>query len=527
MTSNFFQTLTTIVADLSRDIPAEQRYRQLLDAIVGLFPCDAAALLKLEGNLLRPLAFKGLTTDTLGRRFEVTEHPRLQRLLHSRQPVRFEADSRLPDPYDGLVENQDMELHVHDCMGTSLYIDDKPWGVLTLDAMDTGTFDNIDDAELRTVISLTEATVKAATRMDALAAKAEHQLMVTKTLLDQKGAGTESEMIGKSKAMAELKQEIAVVAQSHLSVLVEGETGVGKELVARRIHFQSQRSQGPLVQINCAALPEHIAESELFGHIRGAFSGASSDRAGKFEIADGGTLFLDEIGELSLNIQAKLLRALQSGEIQRVGRDKPLRVDVRIVAATNRDLQEEVNAGRFRADLYHRLSVYPLCVPPLRDRGNDVLLLAGYALEADQRRLGVQGLRLSEEAKLMLLDYPWPGNVRELNHLLSRATLRAISTQGRDRNIIIIRPNNLGLDASDLGAEALPEEVETPSSSGALPVVSLQQGMGLKEATDLFQRRLIKQVLSHHRGNQAATARQLGLHRSNFYRLLQRLGLKD
>ncbi|RDE23025.1 nitric oxide reductase transcriptional regulator NorR [Motiliproteus coralliicola] len=526
MTSNFFRTLTTIVADLSRDIPAEQRYRQLLDAIVGLFPCDAAALLKLEGTQLRPLAFEGLTTDTLGRRFEVAEHPRLQRLLHSRQPVRFEADSRLPDPYDGLVEDQDMELHVHDCMGASLYIDDKPWGVLTLDAMDTGTFDNIDDTELRTVISLTEATVKAAARMDALAAKAEHQLMVTKALLDEKGAGAESEMIGSSDPMTELKQEISVVAQSHLSVLVEGETGVGKEVVARRIHFQSQRSQGPLVQINCAALPENIAESELFGHIRGAFSGASADRAGKFEIADGGTLFLDEIGELSLSIQAKLLRALQSGEIQRVGRDKPLRVDVRIVAATNRDLQQEVNAGRFRADLYHRLSVYPLSVPPLRERGKDILLLAGYALEADQRRLRVQGLRLSEEAKQNLLNYPWPGNVRELNHLLSRAALRAISSQGRDRNIIIIRPNHLGLDASDLGT-AQAEAAPSAESQEFIPAVSLEEATNLKDATDLFQRRLIEQVLIHHRGNQAAAARQLGLHRSNFYRLLQRLGLKE
>ncbi|WP_421869056.1 nitric oxide reductase transcriptional regulator NorR [Motiliproteus sp.] len=525
MTSNFFRTLTTIVADLSRDIPAEQRYRQLLDAIVGLFPCDAAALLKLEGTQLRPLAFEGLTTDTLGRRFEVAEHPRLQRLLHSRQPVRFEADSRLPDPYDGLVEDQDMELHVHDCMGASLYIDDKPWGVLTLDAMDTGTFDNIDDTELRTVISLTEATVKAAARMDALAAKAEHQLMVTKALLDEKGAGAESEMIGSSKAMTELKQEISVVAQSHLSVLVEGETGVGKEVVARRIHFQSQRNQGPLVQINCAALPESIAESELFGHIRGAFSGASADRAGKFEIADGGTLFLDEIGELSLSIQAKLLRALQSGEIQRVGRDQPLRVDVRIVAATNRDLQQEVNAGRFRADLYHRLSVYPLSVPPLRERGKDILLLAGYALEADQRRLRVQGLRLSEEAKQNLLSYPWPGNVRELNHLLSRAALRAISSQGRDRNIIIIRPNHLGLDASDLGT-AQAETATSAESQEFIPAVSLEEATNLKDATDLFQRRLIEQVLIHHRGNQAAAARQLGIHRSNFYRLLQRLGLK-
>ncbi|MEH6470065.1 MAG: nitric oxide reductase transcriptional regulator NorR [Halopseudomonas sp.] len=516
-TRTFFDTLTSIVTDLSRDLPAEQRYRNLLEALLKLYPCDAAALLKLEGKQLRPLAFEGLSLDTLGRRFEVTEHPRLAKLLHSREPIRFEASSPLPDPYDGLVANQDMQLHVHDCMGASLYIDDLPWGVLTLDAIDPGTFDPIDPVELRTFISLTEATVKAADRMDALAAKAERQQLVARTLMDEKDA--ESEMIGTSTVMEKLKQEVSIVAQSHLSVLVQGETGVGKELVARQIHYQSQRSQNPLVQINCAALPENLAESELFGHVKGAFSGAGTDRAGKFEIADGGTLFLDEIGELPLSIQAKLLRALQSGEIQRVGRDQPLQVDVRIVAATNRDLQQEVNAGRFRADLYHRLSVYPLLVPPLRERQQDVLQLAGYLLEVDQRRLGAQGLRLSEDAKLILLSYPWPGNVRELGHLLSRAALKAITSQGRDSRTIIIAASHLGLDASDWNEITL----DKPSGAAVLaPATSMAQEVSLKQATEQFQRQLIEAVLTQHQGNQAAAARQLGIHRSNFYRLLQR-----
>lgn len=520
-TSAFFDTLTSIVTDLSRDLPAERRYRNLLEALLKLFPCDAAALLKLEGKQLRPLAFEGLSPDTLGRRFEVAEHPRLARVLHARDPIRFEAGSTLPDPYDGLVDNQDLQLHVHDCMGVSLYIDDLPWGVLTLDAMDPGSFDSIDPVALRTFIRLTEATVKAADRMDALSAKAERQQLVTRTLMDEKDA--ESEMIGSSAIMTQLKQEISIVAQSHLSVLVQGETGVGKELVARQIHYQSQRNQGPLVQINCAALPENLAESELFGHIKGAFSGAGADRAGKFEIADGGTLFLDEIGELPLNIQAKLLRALQSGEIQRVGRDQPLQVDVRIVAATNRNLQQEVSAGRFRADLYHRLSVYPLLVPPLRERQQDVLLLAAYLLESNQRRLGAQGLRLAHDAKQLLLNYPWPGNVRELGHLLSRAALKAITSQGRDNRIIIIAANHLGLDASDwdeIATPGLPPQISTESQDNQYNSASL------KQATELFQRQLIEATLSQHSGNQAAAARQLGIHRSNFYRLLQRHAIK-
>ena len=274
------------------------------------------------------------------------------------------------------------------------------------------------------------------------------------------------------------------------------------------------------MQINCAALPENLAESELFGHIKGAFSSAGADRAGKFEIADGGTLFLDEVGELPLNIQAKLLRVLQNGEIQRVGRDQPLQVDVRIVVATNRDLQQEVSAGRFRADLYHRLSVYPLIVPPLRERQQDILMLAAYLLESNQRRLGEQGLRLTDDAKLVLLTYPWPGNVRELDHLLSRAALKAITSQGRHSRTIIIAASHLGLNASDRSEIVLktPAATVTPDFDAS--------DVSLKQATDLFQRQFITATLSQHQGNQAAAARQLGIHRSNLHRLLQRHAIK-
>jgi anaerobic nitric oxide reductase transcription regulator len=184
-----------------------------------------------------------------------------------------------------------------------------------------------------------------------------------------------------------------------LSVLITGETGVGKELVAEAIHLQSPRAQKPLISLNCAALPELLVESELFGHVKGAFSGAVNGRSGKFELADGGTIFLDEVGELPLPVQAKLLRVLQSGQLQRVGSDQEHHVDVRIIAATNRDLAEEVRVGRFRADLYHRLSVYPLRVPPLRERGRDVLLLAGFFLEENRARMGLRSLRLNPRRK--------------------------------------------------------------------------------------------------------------------------------
>ena len=518
-TPAFFDTLTSIVADLSRDLPAPQRYRRLLEAMLQIFPCDAAALLRLEETQLRPLAIEGLSDDTMGRRFKVAEHPRLARLLDSRAPVRFAADSELPDPYDGLVGTDDQQLHVHDCMGFSLCIDDRPWGVLTLDAMTPGTFDRIDPLELRTFISLTEATVKAAERMDKLAARAERQHQVAKALAEE---GRSIEIIGDSEPMRRLKQEIAIVAQSHLTVLVLGETGVGKELVARQVHHQSTRSAQPLVYVNCAALPENIAESELFGHTKGAFSGAVAERAGKFEIADGGTLFLDEVGELPLSIQATLLRALQSGEIQRVGSDRHIELDVRIVAATNRDLRQEVAAGRFRADLYHRLSVYPVWVPPLRERGRDVLLLAGFLLEANQRRLGVQGLRLAEDAKQALLSYQWPGNVRELEHLLSRAALRAITAQGRSNRMVTLAAHHLGLDAEDWGDQT----AAAPPTRRDDPAPPLPRDTNLRQATEQFQLQLIEAVLAQQGQNQAAAARALGLNRSNFHRLLGRLGLR-
>lgn len=509
----FSQTLISIVDDLSRDIPDEIRYKRLLTAMQNIFPCDAAALLELEGSTLLPLAIDGLSDDTMGRRFVVEEHPRLARLLHSREPVRFAADSELPDPYDGLVEAEDQPLHVHDCMGVSLYIDDKPWGVLTLDAMLPGTFDEIDPIELRTFIGLAEATVKAAQRIDALEARVKQEQQLAVALIEGE---SQTEMIGSSEAMKRLKEEVAIVSQSDLTVLIQGETGVGKELVARQIHYLSPRTDKPLIYVNCAALPESIAESELFGHLKGAFTGATVDRPGKFEVANGGTLFLDEIGELPLTIQAKLLRVLQSGEIQRVGSDQYLQVDVRILAATNRDLQQEVSKGRFRADLYHRLSVYPVTVPLLRERDKDVLLLAGYFLERNQKRFGVQGLRLSPEAKQLLKQYSWPGNVRELSHVLSRAALKAINEQGRDIRSVLIAPKHLDLSQDEL----LPSEEPAP-----IQVSVSREKVSLRDATERFQQDLIADRLEKNNGNIAAAARDLDVNRSNFYRLLKRMGL--
>ena len=511
MTANlFFSSLISIVADLSTHLSAEQRYQRLLEHLCLIFPCDAAALLKFENPWLIPLAIKGLSEDTLGRRFVINEHPRLARILASDHAVRFAADSHLPDPYDGLIESDDNQLLVHDCMGVTLLIDGEPWGILTLDALTPGTFDHIDPVELSTFISLASATVKAAGLIASLEQRVRY---VTQTLFKE---NTAQDMIGDCDAMKTLRNEISIVAPSDLAVLILGETGVGKELVAQRIHMESNRADQVMVHVNCAALPESIAESELFGHAKGAFSGAIADRTGKFELADGGTIFLDEIGELPLSIQSKLLRTLQNGEIQRIGSDRQIKVNVRIIAATNRNLQQEVADGLFRPDLYHRLAVYPLQVPALRERGKDVLLLTGAFLERNQQRLGIKKLRLDQDAKHALLAYRWPGNIRELEHLLSRAALKSATPENRQADFITL---------SSAYLDIMPDQAKPLNGHALNTVTAPSAPPDFKHAVDAFQRQLIQQQLAAQQGNRAATARRLGLDRGNFHRLLKRLGL--
>ena len=316
-------------------------------------------------------------------------------------------------------------------------------------------------------------------------------------------------------------KELDIVAESDLPVLLLGETGVGKELFAQRIHHASSRQYQPLIKVNCAALPESLAESELFGHVKGAFSGATTDRTGRIEAAQDGTLFLDEVGELPLTIQAKLLRTLQNGEIQRLGEDTPRHVNARIISATNRQLQEQVRNGSFRADLYHRLSVYPVHVPALRERGSDVLILAGRFLELNRARLGLRSLRLSETAERALCAYSWPGNVRELEHVISRAALRTVSL-GIDRNdIITIEPELLALESSvNVTSSVRPVH---PATNEKIESEDIQT---LRQATEFFQRNQIREKLKEHKGNWAATARSLGLDTSNLHKLAKKLGLK-
>lgn len=295
MTSMSFEHYLAVIEDLSRELPTEIRYRRLLEAIRYTIPCDAIALLRLTAEGLCPVAFLGLREEIRGRRFQPEHHPRLKAILDSRQLVRFAADCPLPDPWDGLMHLPGDALRVHDCMGMSVQVGDRDWGVITLDAARPGQFDEVEPGQQQLAITLTRAVITAAERIARLQRQLHRDREVAAELNREL---LPSGILGTSPCITRLLADVDTVAPTSLSVLIEGETGVGKELVARRLHLQSDRADKPLVYLNCAALPESLAEAELFGHTRGAFTGAERARAGRFELADGGTLFLDEVGEL-------------------------------------------------------------------------------------------------------------------------------------------------------------------------------------------------------------------------------------
>ncbi|MGF1689506.1 nitric oxide reductase transcriptional regulator NorR [Photobacterium japonica] len=516
------QALMQLALDLTQGISAQDRFERLLTVIKSLFHCDASALLAFREQHFSPLAMNGMFDDVMGRQFDLDQHPRLEAIARAGDIVRFPHDSDLPDPYDGLIPSHDGQLHVHACIGLPLIANDRLIGAVTIDGFDPHQFDQFSDQELRVISALAAASLHTALLMEKLEQQAGEMASSPAAVRPATGDVT---MIGQSVAMDQLKAQISAVANTDLTVLITGETGVGKELVAASIHAQSLRHQQPLVYLNCAALPESVAESELFGHVKGAFTGAISDRKGKFEMADGGTLFLDEIGELPLALQAKLLRVLQYGDLQRVGADKHLKVNTRIIAATNRLLHEEVTAGRFRADLYHRLSVFPISAPPLRERGNDVILLAGYFIERCKAKLGLNAMRLSPDATHLLQRYTWPGNIRELEHAINRAAVVARAASS-DPHFVALTSAHFNLTLQDhASAASSTESLTADTSADTFSPPSVLLGYGLKSATDAFQRQLIAHTYQQHH-NWAATARELQVDTGNLHRLVKRLGLK-
>ena len=515
--------LTQLALDLTNGVSASDRFQRLLETIRVLLNCDASALLVFQKSKFVPLAINGLTADVQGRHFQIDEHPRLEAIARAGDIVRFPADSDLPDPYDSLIESHQGDLTVHACVGLPLIANERLIGALTIDGFDAHQFDQFSDDELRMVSALASASLNTALLMTRLEKLASGNSTETSDSHQQSGP---VEIVGQSRAIQLMKKEIALAAPTEMTALILGETGVGKELVANALHHQSARSRQPMVYLNCAALPESVAESELFGHVKGAFTGAVSNRKGKFELADNGTLFLDEVGELSLSLQSKLLRVLQYGDLQRVGDDRSLKVNTRIIAATNRDLKEEVMADRFRADLYHRLSVFPVVVPPLRERGNDVILLAGFFIEKSRSQLGLERLTLSSDCHTSLLHYTWPGNVRELEHTINRAAILArAESEGRS---VTIEPKHLGSHfTQSTTRDPIIYNANTTTIQPEHTTLKLTvSDTSLRIATDHFQRQFIQQKVEQHNGNWAKTAKSLSIDSGNLHRLAKRLGLK-
>ena len=296
-----------------------------------------------------------------------------------------------------------------------------------------------------------------------------------------------------------------MAAPTNGRVLVFGENGTGKELVARTVHALSRRHAGPFIEVNCAAIPEELIESELFGHVRGAFTNAVSDRRGKFEAADGGTIFLDEIGDMSLKTQAKVLRALQEQVVEPVGSTQRIKVDARVIAATNKDLPTAIRTGEFREDLYFRLAVIPIFVPPLRERQEDIAVLADYFMAGFAKEYGRRPKVFAADAVALFQRYAWPGNVRELRNLIERLVIMASGDT-------ITASDLTFLDQGAVAADAAP-----PAGTGPL--------MLLHDARDRFEREYILRALAEQHGNMSRTAEVLGVERSNLYRKMRAFGI--
>ncbi len=326
-----------------------------------------------------------------------------------------------------------------------------------------------------------------------------------KILMEQ--LGPDMEIVGQSAPMRLLKEQALRAAPTDGRVLILGENGTGKELIARLIHANSLRASEAFVEVNCAAIPQELIESELFGHRKGSFTGAFENKKGKFLLASGGTLFLDEVGDMSLATQAKVLRALEEQTIEPVGGLGSVKVNVRVIAATNKDLPAEIAAGRFREDLYYRLNVVPLRVPPLKERREDIPLIAEHYLRSFAARYGRPAKHLSGEAREALMAYQWPGNVRELKNLMERAVIMASASE--------IGPRDIGLGAAS-----------GEGSGVQAAAVALPWEGPIKKAREVFEREFIRRSLERNQGNVSRTAEELGIERRHLYRRLQALGLR-
>ncbi len=418
--------LRNLVALAADPAHVDEVLARALDGLGGVIPYDLAAVLELEGELLRVRCARGPLASSRVRshRISLADFPIVRRVLEERRPAVLTAKDHAatPDPYDGVLDLP----HGHACMVVPLFLGDRSLGAVTFDhtVCSSYTEDVVQLASIYAqIIALAMVAAERVVHLDQERRRLEEQNRLLEAEIVTSAGAFEllerAQSPGVRRAVGLARQ----VAETAAPVLITGETGRGTELVARLVHERSPRRSKPFVKLNCAALPESLVESELFGHVRGAFSGAVGNRPGRFAVANGGTLLLDEIGDLPLGAQSKLLRILQEGCFEPVGSDFTVKVDVRVIAATHVDLELALREGRFREDLYYRLSVFPISLPPLRNRLEDIPLIVSDVLAEIRQRTGRGPWRLTDGSLARLRAHRWPGNVRELVNCLERATI--------------------------------------------------------------------------------------------------------
>jgi transcriptional regulator with GAF, ATPase, and Fis domain len=475
--------LAEFAGQLAREPGLDGALTRLLDALIEVVRADKGFVLEVTDGAPHILKARNFQQENVADAVEGLSDTIVQRVLQTRQPLRIE--DALHDAQFNASESV-VNLKLASVMCLPLVMRGELVGAIYLGNDKLTNLFTERELEMATSFCSTAALlIELARQLDELRAD-------KKALQDRLEEQAYGDIIGACDAMRDIFHKIDKVAGTDISVLITGETGTGKELIAREIHRRSPRHNGPFVAINCGAIPENLLESELFGHAKGAFTGAVAARPGRFQAASGGTLFLDEIGEMPVGLQVKLLRALQDRAVTRVGENKAEAVDIRVVAATNKDVDEEMKAGRFREDLYYRINVIHLHLPALRDRGEDAVMLAKWFLGRAVRELGSKVKGFSPQALVAVKRFRWPGNIRQLENRIKKAVVLAERP--------LIGPDDL---------ELRPEQLE--------PILPLAQ------ARDEWQKRYINEVLERNSGNRTKTAKDLGVDPRTIFRHLERL----
>ena len=472
---------------LMQDLPFEQLLATLLDQVIEVTHAERGFIILLEGNTPHVAASRNIQKETLTDARELFSDSIVEQVAREKKPL-IVSDALRDENFKGSASVVNLQLSSVMCV--PMLDKGRLMGVVYVgNSKITALFDR-SSLEILTVFAAQAAMI-----IQKALLLNELQLDNQK-LLEKLNHLQSSGIIGSSDQLQEVLRKTRKVATTDVSVLITGETGTGKELIAREIHRLSSRANGPFVTINCGAIPENLLESELFGHVKGAFTGAVANKIGKFHAADKGTIFLDELGEMPLNLQVKLLRALEEKKITRVGDTRAESVDIRIVAATNRDLEAEVKLGNFREDLYYRLNVINLHLPPLRERGEDIILLARFFLQRFAKEYNCPAKGFSPGAVIAMRKARWSGNIRELENRLRKAVILAEGTH---------------IDAKDIG---LSED-------------QLEPILNLADAKEQFQARYINEVLARNNGNRTKTAKDLGVDPRTIFRHLEKEQERD